>query len=54
MELSNKETKENTEYLKNAIRLGKSRLEKLLDAVESERHNIKFYMELLDTVKLKQ
>ena len=48
--LSIQENKDNAEYFKNNIMLGKSRLEKLLDEVESERHNIKFYQEALDKV----
>ena len=50
--LSNQENKDHAEYFKNSIRLGKSRVEKLLDEVESERHNIKFYQEELDKVNL--
>lgn len=49
-EMSNQENKDNAEYFKNSIRLGKSRLEKLLDEVESERRSIKFYQEELDKV----
>jgi hypothetical protein len=48
--MSNQENKDNAEYFKNSIRLGKSRVEKLLDEVESERRSIKFYQEELDKV----
>lgn len=48
--LSNQENKDNAEYFKNCIRLGKSRVEQLLDEVESERRNVKFYQEELDKV----
>ena len=41
---------ESIEYLKCNIRCGKSRLEQLLDKVESERRCIKIYQEELDKV----
>lgn len=41
---------EKLNYFKNNINLGKSRLDKLLDEVESERTCIKFYQEELDKV----
>lgn len=47
MELSNEG---NAEYFKRAISLGKSKLDALLDEVESERRNIKFYQDELDKV----
>ena len=47
LEMTNQE---NVNYYNNSIRLGKSRLEQLLDQVESERHFIKFYQEELDRV----
>ena len=47
LEMTNQEK---VEYYKNNIRLGKSRLDQLLDSVESERHNIKFYQDELDKV----
>lgn len=48
--MSSQENKDNVEFFKNSIRLGKSRVEKLLDEVETERRNIKFYQEKLDNV----
>ena len=50
VEMTNQENKDNAAYFENSIRLGKSRLEELLDEVESERRNIKFYQEELDKV----
>lgn len=48
--MTNQENKDNAKYLKRSISLGKARLEELLDAVESERHNIKFYQGELDKI----